>query len=54
MEIIPNESYKPNKKGIWQVFHKNMGWELLINENRIIEIDGEQLSVIGINWGSES
>lgn len=32
--------------------HKNMGWDLLLNENRTIKIDGEEISVLGIeNWG---
>ncbi|MBL4709078.1 MAG: metallophosphoesterase [Flavobacteriales bacterium] len=34
--------------------HKNMGWNLLINENKTIEIDGEKLGVIGVeNWGAK-
>lgn len=33
---------------------RNMGWELLLDENRIIEIDGEKIAVIGIeNWGAK-
>jgi predicted MPP superfamily phosphohydrolase len=32
--------------------HKEMGWDLLRNENRTIAVDGEQLSLIGVeNWG---
>jgi len=32
--------------------HKLMGWDLLMNENRRIKVDGEELGVIGIeNWG---
>ena len=32
--------------------HKDMGWDLLRNENRIITIDGEQLAILGVeNWG---
>jgi len=32
--------------------HKEMGWDLLRNENRVVEVDGEQLSIIGVeNWG---
>lgn len=51
------ESPQAKQKNIADLtsIHKNMGWELLINENRIIEIDGEQLSVIGIeNWGAKA
>jgi uncharacterized protein len=33
--------------------HKEMGWDLLRNENRIIKIDGEELALIGVeNWGA--
>ena len=33
--------------------HKNMGWNLLLNENRIVKIDGDEIAVIGIeNWGA--
>jgi uncharacterized protein len=32
--------------------HREMGWDLLRNENRIITIGGEKLSLIGVeNWG---
>ena len=32
--------------------HKNMGWDLLMNENRRIKVDGEEIGVLGIeNWG---
>lgn len=34
---------------------KAMGWKLLMNENEIIEIDGEQIAVVGIeNWGAKA
>jgi predicted MPP superfamily phosphohydrolase len=33
--------------------HKEIGWDLLMNENRTIDVDGAQLSVIGVqNWGA--
>src|SRR5690606_35660127 len=33
--------------------HKNMGWDLLLNENRRLKIDGEEIRIIGIeNWGA--
>ncbi|MEM7104115.1 MAG: metallophosphoesterase [Bacteroidota bacterium] len=28
--------------------HKTIGWDLLMNENRIIEINGKQLAIIGV------
>ena len=35
--------------------HKNMGWDLLINENRILQIDGQKLAILGIeNWGAKA
>ena len=35
-----------------KVTHKNMGWDLLLNENRRIKIEGEEIAVLGIeNWG---
>ncbi|WP_026897054.1 metallophosphoesterase [Daejeonella oryzae] len=33
--------------------HKNMGWDLLLNENRKIKIGSEEIAIIGIeNWGA--
>jgi hypothetical protein len=35
--------------------HKNMGWDLLRNENRRLKIDGEEIGILGVeNWGSLS
>ncbi|MCW5909205.1 MAG: metallophosphoesterase [Chitinophagales bacterium] len=32
--------------------HKQLGWDLLLNENRVIEKDGEKIAVLGVeNWG---
>ncbi|MEN8250161.1 MAG: metallophosphoesterase, partial [Bacteroidota bacterium] len=32
--------------------HKEMGWDLLRNDNRTVKIDGEELAIIGVdNWG---
>jgi predicted MPP superfamily phosphohydrolase len=34
--------------------HKQMGWDLLLDENRIIEFNGEKLAVIGVqNWSAK-
>jgi uncharacterized protein len=31
---------------------KEMGWDLLVNENRMLTVDGEDLAIIGVeNWG---
>lgn len=33
--------------------HRIMGFDLLMNENRFIEVDGEKLAIIGVeNWGT--
>jgi len=32
--------------------HKNMGWDILMNENRKIKINNEEIGILGIeNWG---
>ena len=32
--------------------HKNMGWDLLMNENRRLKVGGEEIGILGIeNWG---
>lgn len=51
----------PNKDGVTKeqnldrlkMHHKEMGWDLLINENRVIKKDGEELAVLGVeNWSA--
>ncbi len=33
--------------------HKNMGWDLLMNEHRRLKVDGEEIGILGIeNWGT--
>jgi predicted MPP superfamily phosphohydrolase len=35
--------------------HKNMGWDLLLNENRRLKVDGEEIGILGVeNWGEFS
>jgi uncharacterized protein len=35
------------------ITHKNLGWDLLMNENRKLKVNGEEIAVIGIeNWGA--
>jgi predicted MPP superfamily phosphohydrolase len=35
--------------------HKNMGWDLLLNDNRRLKVDGEEIGILGVeNWGSLS
>lgn len=36
-----------------QDMHRYMGWDILLNENRIIKVDGETFALMGIeNWGA--
>ncbi|MFM6954490.1 MAG: metallophosphoesterase [Sphingobacteriaceae bacterium] len=33
--------------------HKNMGWDLLLNEHRSLKVGGEEIGILGIeNWGA--
>lgn len=35
--------------------HKNLGWDLLMNENRRLKVGGEEIGILGVeNWGSLS
>ena len=35
--------------------HKNMGWNLLLNQHRRLKVDGEEIGILGLeNWGSFS
>ncbi|HEY4327286.1 MAG TPA: metallophosphoesterase [Mucilaginibacter sp.] len=35
--------------------HKNMGWDLLMNENRRLKVDGEEIGILGVeNWSELS
>ncbi|NJN26569.1 MAG: metallophosphoesterase [Cyclobacteriaceae bacterium] len=32
---------------------KEMGWDLLMNENRILKVEGEEIAILGVeNWGA--
>ena len=45
------QAKKKNLDDLVQV-HKEMGWDLLRNENRFIEVDGERIALLGVeNWG---
>ncbi len=36
-----------------KVTHKNMGWDLLLNENRRLKVNNEEIGILGIeNWGA--
>jgi predicted MPP superfamily phosphohydrolase len=33
--------------------HQEMGWDILMNENRTLKVDGEEIAILGIeNWGA--
>jgi len=35
--------------------HKNMGWDLILNDSRRLKVDGEEIGILGVeNWGSLS
>lgn len=35
--------------------HKNMGWDIMLNENRTLKVGGEELAIVGVeNWGAGS
>lgn len=49
------ESLAAKRKNMEDLYdaHNEMGWDLLLNESRFIEKDGERLAIIGVeNWGS--
>ena len=49
------ESEKAKQKNLEDMkqAHKRMGWNLLLNENTVIESHGEKIGVIGVeNWGA--
>jgi len=53
-DYIEWESKEAKEKNLLNLFdiHRRLGWKLLRNENHILEKDGEQLAIIGVeNWG---
>lgn len=46
------EAKRRNVQDLMQA-HKVMGWDLLMNEHRMLRTDGEQLAILGVeNWGT--
>jgi predicted MPP superfamily phosphohydrolase len=46
------EAKKENLKELFNA-QKEMGWDLLLNESRFIEKEGERIALVGVeNWGS--
>jgi uncharacterized protein len=54
-DYLPNLSQRERSENMDAMIqtHKDLGWRLLMNENVILEKDGEKLAVIGIeNWSA--
>jgi predicted MPP superfamily phosphohydrolase len=48
----PNPADKVKNHHDLLLTHKNMGWDLLLNQNRRLKVDGEEIGILGIeNWG---
>jgi predicted MPP superfamily phosphohydrolase len=44
----------PKNVAKMQALHQELGWDLLMNESRYLEKDGEKIAVLGIeNWGAK-
>jgi predicted MPP superfamily phosphohydrolase len=51
----PDAASKQKNLEALMTTHKNMGWDLLMNENRRLKVDGEEIGILGIeNWGALS
>ncbi|PJJ79835.1 metallophosphoesterase [Mucilaginibacter auburnensis] len=48
----PSEAAKKKNLDDLKTTHKNMGWDLLLNENRRLKVNGEEIGILGCeNWG---
>lgn len=48
-------SVQAKRKNLEDLFvvHKNLGWDLLLNENRTLKMGADEIAIIGVeNWGS--
>lgn len=51
----PSEAAKRKNLNDLITTHKNMGWDLLLNENRRLKVNGEEIGILGVeNWGQLS
>lgn len=49
----PSEAAKTENLEQLKKVHKEMGWDLLLNEHRFIEKNGKRIAVVGVeNWGT--
>jgi predicted MPP superfamily phosphohydrolase len=48
----PSDAAKRKNLDDLKATHKNMGWDLLLNENRRLKVNGEEIGILGCeNWG---
>lgn len=55
-DYIPWNSEEEKKANFAKLIrtHREMGWDILMNEHRVIEKNGEKIAVLGIeNWGAK-
>jgi predicted MPP superfamily phosphohydrolase len=51
----PNAAAKQKNQNDLIATHKNMGWDLLMNDNRRLKVNGEEIGILGCeNWGQMS
>lgn len=54
-DYVSWESAAAKRKNLDQLVetHRRMGWDILLNEHRYVEVDGDRLGIIGVeNWGA--
>jgi uncharacterized protein len=50
----PNQEAKAQNMQHMYDTHQKLGWRLLLNENELLEKDGEQIALVGVeNWGKK-
>jgi predicted MPP superfamily phosphohydrolase len=55
-DYVQWESGKAKLKNLQEMYdhHASMGWELLLDENRVIERNGQKMAIIGVqNWSAK-
>lgn len=56
-DYVQWESVQQKRENVKRLalIHKQMGWNLLLNEHRVLEIQGEKLGLVGVeNWSAKS
>lgn len=49
----PSEAAREQNFEDFKAVHKKLGYDLLLNEHRFLELDGEKIAIIGVeNWGT--